>query len=201
MLAIFMKGTQLALMLKRAGLVLSVILLVVATVWLSRTGSEVKKMPAVDEGIRTHSGSPQEMPESPVEDLTEERVPTSPRHAADEIERYRASRVHLVELEMALRDQEEQVKDKRKALAAIVRTKGIIYKGNDSVLPLVQDSAAGSNDAEEPDPANKKDAEERGRDAMLYIDVKREFETDQGLLREMQLKLERERQRLKDEGK
>lgn len=201
MLAIFKKGTQLALMLKRTCMVLSVVLLVVATVWLSRTGSEVKKMPPADERIRTHSGSPQEMPESPAEDLTKEGVPASPRHAADEIERHRARRVHLVELEKALRDQEEKVKDKRKALAGIVRTKGIIYRGNDSVLPLDQDSAAGSNDADWPDPVNKKDAEERGRDAMLFVDAKREFETDQGLLREMQLKLERERQRLKDERK
>ena len=38
----------------------------------------------------------------------------------------------LVELNKAVRDQEDKVEDRRKVLATIVRTKGIIYKGTDS---------------------------------------------------------------------
>jgi capsular exopolysaccharide synthesis family protein len=38
----------------------------------------------------------------------------------------------LVELDKAVRDQEDKVEDRRTVLATIVRTKGIIYKGTDS---------------------------------------------------------------------
>ncbi|RYD23459.1 MAG: DUF3520 domain-containing protein [Verrucomicrobiaceae bacterium] len=38
----------------------------------------------------------------------------------------------LAELKKAVRDQEEKVEERRKVLATIVRTKGIIYKGQDS---------------------------------------------------------------------
>jgi len=38
----------------------------------------------------------------------------------------------LVQLNKAVRDQEDKVEDRRKVLATIVRTKGIIYKGTDS---------------------------------------------------------------------
>ena len=38
----------------------------------------------------------------------------------------------MYELNKAVRDQEDKVEERRKVLATIVRTKGIIYKGQDS---------------------------------------------------------------------
>jgi len=72
----------------------------------------------------------------------------------------RAMQQALQELSKAVREQEEKVAERRKVLATIVRTKGIIY-----------------------------DAIERGPDAQDYIDAKRDFETDQELLKTMKIML------------
>ncbi len=72
----------------------------------------------------------------------------------------RAMQQALQELSKAVREQEEKVAERRKVLATIVRTKGIIY-----------------------------DAIERGPDAQDYIDAKRDFETDQELLQTMKIML------------
>ena len=48
-------------------------------------------------------------------------------------------------LQQAIKEQEDKVEDRRKALATIVRTKGIIYKGSDSsygVTSVIQDQGA-----------------------------------------------------------
>jgi capsular polysaccharide biosynthesis protein len=49
----------------------------------------------------------------------------------DEIEQRHAEQ-QLAELNKAVRDQEDKVEERRKVLATIVRTKGIIYRGQDS---------------------------------------------------------------------
>ncbi|MBC8127861.1 MAG: von Willebrand factor type A domain-containing protein [Gloeobacteraceae cyanobacterium ES-bin-144] len=43
-----------------------------------------------------------------------------------------ASDPKIIALQKAIRDQEDKVEERRKALATIVRTKGVIYKGSDS---------------------------------------------------------------------
>jgi succinoglycan biosynthesis transport protein ExoP len=63
-------------------------------------------------------------------DVTEE-VAKAYKSYRSEIEGRDADRA-LVELNKAVRDQEDKVEDRRKVLSTIVRTKGIIYKGNDS---------------------------------------------------------------------
>lgn len=189
-------------MLKRTYLILSVILLVAAAVWLLRTSGEVEKMPSVGGATRAPASRPQKTSDFEAGDLPEsEEIPESQRHAAPEFERDQAGRLNLVALDRALREQEQKVEEKRKALAAIVRTKGIIYKGRDSVLPADPAPDRVPKAGEEMEQANKEEAEQRGRDAMSYVDAKGDFETDQALLKQIQLKLDAEKQRLKDEGK
>jgi capsular exopolysaccharide synthesis family protein len=60
-----------------------------------------------------------------------EEVARSYKTYREEIERRDAERA-LLELNKAVRDQEDKVEERRKVLATIVRTKKIIYKGNDS---------------------------------------------------------------------
>ena len=79
------------------------------------------------------------------------------------------------DLAKAVRDQENKVEERREALATIVRTKGIIYKGS----------------GEKKD-QSREEAIQRGLDAQDYIDAKREFETDQALLAAMKQKLAEE---------
>ncbi|RYD46901.1 MAG: hypothetical protein EOP85_06490 [Verrucomicrobiaceae bacterium] len=108
----------------------------------------------------------------------------------------------LEEMKKAVMEQEMKVEEKRKALASIVRAKGIIYKGKNSMIEPQGHAPAADPDAAEAqvDPGNqaemaRKDAEERGRDAMAYIDAKQDFETDQNLLHYMRIKLDAERQK------
>ena len=63
-------------------------------------------------------------------DITEE-VANAYKAYRTEIESRDAERA-LHELNKAVRDQEDKVEERRKVLATIVRTKGIIYKGTDS---------------------------------------------------------------------
>ena len=63
-------------------------------------------------------------------DVTEE-VAKAYKAYRSEIEGRDSERA-LIELNKAVRDQEDKVEDRRKVLATIVRTKGIIYKGADS---------------------------------------------------------------------
>jgi capsular exopolysaccharide synthesis family protein len=63
-------------------------------------------------------------------DIAEE-VARSYRQYRSEMER-RDSENALLELNKAVRNQEDRVEERRKVLATIVRTKGIIYKGTDS---------------------------------------------------------------------
>jgi secreted protein with Ig-like and vWFA domain len=88
----------------------------------------------------------------------------------------------LQELAKAIRDQEDKVEERRKVLSTIVRTKGVIYKG--------QDSFYGQSGVDEE--VMKDDAREesikRGLDAQDYADAKRDFDADQQLLQVMKLK-------------
>ena len=98
----------------------------------------------------------------------------------DEIESKNAER-QLAELNKAVRDQEDKVEERRKVLATIARTKGTIYKGDDSLQAADQNGEAMKSDASE-------EAIKRGLDAQDYVDAKREFENDQQLLQTMKLK-------------
>ncbi len=93
-----------------------------------------------------------------------------------EIERKNAEK-SLFELNKAIRDQEDKVEERRKVLAMIVRTKGIIYKGMDSFY--------GASDV---NGGAREEAITRGLDAQDYVEAKRDFETDQQLLQQMKLK-------------
>ena len=88
----------------------------------------------------------------------------------------------LFELKRAVRDQEDKVEEMRKVLATIVRTKGIVHKGQDSSYgQSAVDEETAKNDTRE-------EAIKRGLDAQDYADAKREFETEQQLLQSMKLK-------------
>ncbi|RYD70803.1 MAG: hypothetical protein EOP84_26045 [Verrucomicrobiaceae bacterium] len=198
-------------MLKRTLIVLSVAVLGVAAIWLMPGQPTVEALPLSDSS--NSSGKPQvvaarESAPAEVAEVAEaeEKVPRSQRHAAREIEKHRARMLLLEELKKSVTEQEMKVEDKRKALAAIVRTKGIIYKGTDSrIAPPGEAQAADPDAAEAQRDAGhqaemaRKDAEERGRDAMAYVDAKQDFETDQNLLHYMRLKLDAERKKLKEE--
>ncbi|MEY3895762.1 MAG: hypothetical protein RLZZ214_1282 [Verrucomicrobiota bacterium] len=86
------------------------------------------------------------------------------------------------ELNKAIRDQEDKVEERRKVLSTIVRTKGIIYRG--------QDSFHGQTgvDEEVMKEDSREEAIKRGLDAQDYADAKRDFEADQQLLQAMKLK-------------
>jgi hypothetical protein len=108
----------------------------------------------------------------------------SPRHAAGALEIYHQKKDSLDDLNKAVREQEEKVEERRKVLATIVRTKGVIYKGSDEL-----------------DEQSREEAIKRGLDAQEYEDAKREFETDQQLLQEMKLKQMAESIKAKQSGK
>jgi uncharacterized protein involved in exopolysaccharide biosynthesis len=61
-------------------------------------------------------------------EATEEKVPQSKRHAEQAVQK----EARLKELRDAIRNQEDKVEERRKVLATIVRTKGIIYRGPDA---------------------------------------------------------------------
>jgi hypothetical protein len=111
----------------------------------------------------------------------------SSRHSTGELEKYQVEKQRLSQLKRAVLDQEDKLEEKRKVLAAIVRTKAIIYHGPDA------DSSEKAGAVEEQRKANSPDqigeAVRRGLDAQDYIAAKRDFETDQKLLQEMKLKL------------
>jgi hypothetical protein len=189
-------------MLKRSCIALSVGLLAVAGVWLLRGSDEAVKPREVAKAVQSPEAAGAGEEAIPEASLPEEEVPRSQRHAAGEIEKHRAVEMRLKEIKKAVRDQEERVENDRKILARIVRSKGIIYKGTDSVVPPEPTPETGATPEEKAalqEALNKKEAEERGRDAQDYVDAKRDLEISQELLRQMQLKLDEERARLKAE--
>jgi Mg-chelatase subunit ChlD/capsular polysaccharide biosynthesis protein len=100
-----------------------------------------------------------------------------------EIENQDADRA-LRELNKAVQDQEDKVEERRKLLATIVRTKGIIYKGQDSFY-----GQSGVDESSEVmKGSSREEAIKRGLDAQDYVDAKRDFETDQQLLQKLRLK-------------
>lgn len=99
----------------------------------------------------------------------------SSRHRAGEIERHQTEERRLFHLKEAVRNQAEKVEERRKLLATIVRTMGIINTGSGAFYSVK---------AEIPEEGVKK-----ALDAQDYVDAKREFETDQMLLQSMKLKL------------
>lgn len=77
---------------------------------------------------------------------TPAEISESPRHAVGEIERHQQARAALAELEKAVIKQQAKVEEGRKVLAAISRTKGIIYKGKDIQLSDPQGEQAQLNE-------------------------------------------------------
>ncbi len=86
------------------------------------------------------------------------------------------------ELAQAIRDQEDKVEERRKVLSTIVRTKGIIYKGQDSFY------GQSGVDEEVMKDDSRGEAIKRGLDAQDYVDAKRDFHAEQQLLQAMKLK-------------
>ena len=101
-----------------------------------------------------------------------------------------AAEANSKNLRQAIRDQEDKVEERRKVLATIVRTKGIIYKGEDSFYGQsgVDEDQGARRAVEVAQDDTREEAIKRGLDAQDYVDAKREFETDQQLLQSMKLK-------------
>jgi Mg-chelatase subunit ChlD len=92
------------------------------------------------------------------------------------------SALAVQELNKAVRDQEDKVEERRKVLSTIVRTKGVIYKGQDSFYGRT------GVDEEVMKDDSREEAIKRGLDAQDYVDAKRDFEADQQLLQALKLK-------------
>lgn len=104
-------------------------------------------------------------------------IPESKRHADDLVEKDRAEKGKLRDLEKAVADQEAKLAEARKALGAVVRNKGIVYQG-----------PAGDYSGKE-NPNAKEDAADYIRNRLV---VDREFKVLLGL----QSELEKEKARL-----
>lgn len=161
---------------KRLGLLFLLVLAAGALVWFSRERSEKKDSGVIPKHEISDDPPTVMSSESAGKDLEAPRE--SSRHSAGEVERHQAEERRLSDLKRAVRDQEDKVEERRKLLATIVRTKGTLYKGPDA------DYSAGAVD---PGHAIK-----NALDAQDYVDVKRDFETDQRLLEELKLKLKGE---------
>ncbi len=101
--------------------------------------------------------------------------------------------VALQVINKTIRDQEDKVEERRKALATIVRTKGIIYKGQDSFYGqsgVDQDQGSRSAGGKVVKNDMREEGIKRGLDAQNYVDVNREFEADQQQLLAMKGKQE-----------
>jgi hypothetical protein len=104
-------------------------------------------------------------------------IPESKRHADDSVEKDRAEKGKLRDLEKAVAEQETKLTAARKALGAVVRDKGIVYQGPDG------------NYSGRENPNAKEDAGDYIRNRLA---VDREFKV---LLR-LQTELEKEKARL-----
>jgi len=82
----------------------------------------------------------------------------------------------LSELEKAIADQTAKVEQRKKVLEEIVKTKNFFDKDSGSAKPKALDPS-------------REEAIRKALDAQDYVDAKRDFETDQELLRQMILKL------------
>jgi len=169
---------------KRTYFVLMALAGIATIIWLARSHKIVKVESAAPGQIGTTTDPTRPASQLPEGRLAETEIQESKRHAADEIENHR--RAASAGMDQAILDQGAKVEERRKVLATIVRTKGIIYKGSDlPKLEMVTDSLKSVE-------VNKNNAREeaikRGLDAQDYVDAKREFETDQQLLQEMKLK-------------
>jgi biopolymer transport protein ExbB/TolQ len=102
-------------------------------IWLIRSNEVVKQPPATAvDSERPVAASAQKQQVSSLVKSGKTEVPESPRHRTGEIERHQAEETSLAHLKKAVSAQEEKVEERRKVLATIVRTKGIIYKGSDA---------------------------------------------------------------------
>ena len=93
--------------------------------WLSRNYQLVKVEADQHGSDAVHAGAA-----PPGESGETDKVRESRRHAAGAVEIERKRRQRLAEVDRAIMNQEDKVEERRKVLATIVRTKGIIYQGN-----------------------------------------------------------------------
>ncbi len=112
-------------MLKRGLIILIVSAGAVAVIWLAP-----KTKPTAREQVKLTDELAQQAIPASEEPLTGTEVPESKRHAADVIEKHRQAAPSA--LDRAILNQEAKLEERRKVLATIVRTKGIIYQGRDS---------------------------------------------------------------------
>lgn len=145
--------------------------------WFAMVGIRPKKneIDAVSHPEASANLSAASISDSASESLDHETARESPRHSTGEIERHQAEETSLAHLEKAVSAQEKKVEERRKVLATIVRTKGIIYKGSEA-------DHSGSVETRE-------ESFKKSLDAQDYVDAKRDFETDQQLLQKLKLKL------------
>ena len=115
---------------KRAYFVLTTLVGIGAVIWLARDHKIVRAEPTAPRQIRTTTDPTRQASHLPEGRPAGTEVPESKRHAADEIEKHQ--RAESAALDQAILNQEAKVEDRRKVLATIVRTKGIIYKGQDA---------------------------------------------------------------------
>lgn len=159
---------------KRSIQLLSVVAVAGAILWSALPGSKSEddqtaaKTP--DEDAISRMGDSGQL--EPLENMESESTIAreSPRHAAGALEKYRQEN-SLVALNKAVLEQETKVEERKKVLATIVRTKGIIYK-----------------ESNEPGDQSREEAVKRGLDEEEYAAAKLEFEAEHELLQEMKLK-------------
>ena len=113
----------------------------------------------------------------------------SPRHESGEL-----SKDRLPTIERAIAEQEVVIEEKRKALTAIVRERGIIYKGNEGSSTSEQ-SAPQPPVPSQAQPDVQAETKARGLSAEAYVDAKRDFEKERSALEVLKLKLAQEKAR------
>lgn len=105
------------------------------------------------------------------------RIPESKRHSDDVVEKDRAEKAKLRELEKAVAGQETKLAAARKELGNVVRTKGIVYQG------------PGGDYSGKENPSAKQDAED-------FVKTKATVEAEMKTLDSLKSELEKEKARL-----
>ena len=106
---------------KRAYFVLTTLVGIGAVIWLARDHKIVRAGPTAPRQIRTTTDPTRQASHLP-----------EGRPAGTEVPESKRQRAESAALDQAILNQEAKVEERRKVLATIVRTKGIIYKGQDA---------------------------------------------------------------------
>jgi succinoglycan biosynthesis transport protein ExoP len=100
-------------------------------IWISRNDELVKVDSVSSEGNRVGSNVARNGTGSPSESAEIDGAGESSRHAAGDLEIAMKRKARLAELDKSIKQQEDKVEERRKVLAAIVRSRGIIDQGGD----------------------------------------------------------------------